>query len=52
MQSKVAETAVNAVGETAQQGFNFVEKIPDYIDAAIGYAPKIIGAILLSLIHI
>ncbi len=50
MQSKVAETAVNAVGETAQQGFNFVEKIPDYIDAAIGYAPKIIGAILILII--
>ena len=50
MQIDVAETAVDAVGETAQQGFNFVEKIPTYIDAAIGYAPKIIGAILILII--
>jgi len=50
MQIDVAETAADAVGETAQQGFNFVEKIPTYIDAAIGYAPKIIGAILILII--
>ncbi len=50
MQSNVAETAVDAVGETAQQGFNFVEKIPYYIDSAIGYAPKIVGAILILII--
>jgi len=50
MQSNVAETAVDAVGETAQQGFNFAEKIPYYIDSAIGYAPKIVGAILILII--
>ncbi len=30
--------------------FSFAEKLPDYIDAAIGYAPKIIGAILILII--
>ena len=30
--------------------FSFAEKLPDYIDAAISYAPKIIGAILILII--
>ncbi len=48
--SNVAETAATGVQETASYGFNIVEKIPEYIDAAIGYAPKIIGAILILII--
>lgn len=48
--SNVAETATSAVQETANIGFNIVDKIPAYIDAAIGYAPKIIGAILILII--
>ena len=48
--SDALETASTSVKETAEMGFNFVDKIPDYIDAAIGYAPKIIGAILILII--
>jgi len=36
--------------EQVEGAFNFADKIPDYIDAAIGYAPKIIGAILILII--
>jgi len=36
--------------EQADKAFDFAAKLPEYIDAAIGYAPKIIGAILILII--
>ncbi len=36
--------------EQVDQVFSFSDRIPGYIDAAIGYAPKIVGAILILII--
>jgi len=36
--------------EQVDNAFSFADNIPDYIDAAIGYAPKIIGAIVILII--